>query len=882
MAERKPQAVYLNDYTPPDYVLDAVDLSFDLRDEFTTVRSRLKLRRNPTSTGERPLVLDGQDLELVSIAIDGEPLAPEAYRLEPESLTVSSVPEACTVEVETRIRPQDNTSLEGLYTSGGMYCTQCEAEGFRKITYFLDRPDVMSRYTTTIVADKTRYPVLLSNGNLVASGEMEGNRHWVRWEDPFRKPSYLFALVAGDLFKTEDRHVTASGREVTLRIYVEPANADRCEHAMRSLKKAMRWDEEVFGLEYDLDIYMVVAVDSFNMGAMENKGLNVFNSKYVLARPDTATDTDYVNIEGVIGHEYFHNWTGNRVTCRDWFQLSLKEGLTVFRDQEFTSDMTSRPVKRIGDVRHLRTAQFAEDAGPMAHPVRPDSYIEINNFYTLTVYEKGAEVIRMMHTLLGREGFRQGMDLYFERHDGEAVTTDDFVKAMEDANGADLSQFRLWYSQAGTPALEATGNHDAGSGTYALHVRQHTPPTPGQPEKRPLHIPLAVGLLAADGTDLPLQLEGEEAPGATTRILSLREAEQTFRFVGVRERPLPSLLRGFSAPVKLELDCTDEELGLLLARDSDPFNRWDAGQRLATRTLLGLVSDFQQGRELALNSHLTRAVRELLADGDIDPAFAAEALALPSEAYVAEQMETIDVDAIHSVRLFVRRAVAERLKDSFLDTYRETYDPGPYSLEQVAMGRRALKNLCLSYLVELDEPSARDLCMAQFRNAGNMTDTMAALGILANTECPERVEALDAFYLQWRNDPLVVDKWLSIQATSRLHGTLGEVQRLMEHPAFDIKNPNRVRSLLGAFAHSNRARFHAATGAGYAFLAEQVLRLDRLNSQVAARMLGPMSPWRRYDPARQALMRAHLEEIAETPGISKDVYEVASKSLAKA
>jgi len=882
MAEHNPQSVYLKDYTPPDYLLDAVDLSFDLRDELTTVRSRLTVRRNPATTGKRPLVLNGQDLELVSIAIDGEPLPPDGYRVEPESLAVSSVPETCTLEVETRIRPADNTSLEGLYKSGDMYCTQCEAEGFRKITYFLDRPDVMSRYTTTIVADKTRYPVLLSNGNPVASGETDGNRHWVRWEDPFRKPSYLFALVAGDLIKTEDRHVTASGREVTLRVYVEPANADRCEHAMRSLKKAMRWDEAVFGLEYDLDIYMIVAVDSFNMGAMENKGLNVFNSKYVLARPDTATDTDYVNIEGVIGHEYFHNWTGNRVTCRDWFQLSLKEGLTVFRDQEFTSDMTSRPVKRIGDVRHLRTAQFAEDGGPMAHPVRPDSYIEINNFYTLTVYEKGAEVIRMMHTLLGREGFRKGMDLYFERHDGEAVTTDDFVRAMEDANGADLSQFRLWYSQAGTPALEATGDYDAGSGTYALHVRQHTPPTPGQPEKRPLHIPIAVGLLATDGTDLPLQLEGEQAPGATTRVLSLREAEQTFRFVAVPERPLPSLLRGFSAPVKLRMDFTDDELGLLLARDSDPFNRWDAGQRLATRTLLGLVSDFQQGHELALNPHLADAVRELLAYRDIDPALAAEALALPSEAYLAEQMDTVDVDAIHAVRVFVRRALAERLKDSFLDTYRGTYDPGPYSLEPVAMGRRALKNLCLGYLVELDEPSVRDLCMAQFRDAGNMTDVMAALGILANTDCPERVEALDAFYLQWRNDALVVDKWLSIQASSRLPGTLGEVQRLMGHPAFDIKNPNRVRSLLGAFAHGNRVRFHAATGAGYAFVAEQVLRLDRLNPQVAARLLGPMSPWRRYDPARQALMRAHLERIADTAGISKDVYEVASKSLGKA
>ncbi len=880
MKEAAPRTIRLRDYAPPDFLLDSVDLRFDLEESHTTVRSRLSLRRNPDGLPHSPLVLDGQALELESLRLDGVEVPPGRCRIAEEQLTLEEVPDAFTLEVRTRIQPQNNTSLEGLYKSGDMFCTQCEAEGFRKITYIPDRPDVMSRYTTTIAADRRRYPVLLSNGNPVESGKADGDRHWVRWEDPFPKPSYLFALVAGNLMEIRDSYLAASGREISLRIYVEPRNADKCEHAMRSLKQAMAWDEQTFGLEYDLDIYMVVAVDSFNMGAMENKGLNIFNSKYVLARPDTATDGDYVHIQGVIGHEYFHNWTGNRVTCRDWFQLSLKEGLTVFRDQEFTSDMTSRPLKRIEDVRRLRTLQFAEDAGPMAHPVRPDSYIEINNFYTMTVYEKGAEVIRMIHTLLGREGFRQGMDLYFQRHDGQAVTTDDFVAAMEDATGVDLSQFRLWYSQAGTPELAVSDSYDPAASTYTLTVEQSCPPTPGQPDKAPLHIPLALGLLGADGRDLPLRLEGEPEAAGTTRVLELRRPREVFRFVDVVQHPVPSLLRDFSAPVNVRMSCSPDALVFRLAHDSDPFNRWDAGQRLAVRTLLGLVNDFRADRELHLSDAFVHAFARVLADTSLDPAMAAETLSLPSETYLGQQMEVVDVEAIHAIRTFVRRTLAVRLRPVLLDTYLTSRDPGPFSITPQAMGRRSLKNLCLGYLMAEDTLESRTLCSAQLEEAGNMTDAIAALSLLADCDCPERRPALDTFYGKWRDDPLVLDKWFTIQATSQLPGTLTEVQELLDHPAFSIRNPNRVRSVVGAFSHGNPVRFHAGDGAGYAFLADQVLHLDPLNPQVAARLLGALSRWRRYDSRRQNLMRDQLKRVAETAHLSKDVYEVASKSLA--
>jgi aminopeptidase N len=877
-----PKAIYLKDYTPPPYWIDTVDLDFDLHETHAEVRARMAFRRNTEQPAlDRELLLAGDELELVSVKLDGQPLPASRYRATPDSLMLYDMPDAFTLEIETRIEPQNNTALSGLYKSSGNFCTQCEAEGFRRITYFLDRPDVMARYTTRIEADQTLYPVLLSNGNLVESGELPLNRHYAVWQDPFKKPAYLFALVAGNLVSLDDTYRTQTGRDVQLRIFVEPQNADKVEHAMRSLKHAMQWDEEVFGLEYDLDIYMVVAVNDFNMGAMENKGLNVFNSKYVLARPDTATDTDYEGIEGVIGHEYFHNWTGNRVTCRDWFQLSLKEGLTVFRDQEFTSDMMSRPVKRINDVKLLRTHQFAEDAGPMSHPVRPDSYVEISNFYTVTIYEKGAEVIRMMHTLLGKDNFRRGMDLYFERHDGQAVTCDDFVAAMEDASGIDLAQFRRWYSQSGTPQLHAQGEYDAAGKTYTLTVKQSCPPTPGQPVKKPMHIPLAVGLLDSAGHPLPLQLQGESAAAASdTRVLELRNAVDTFTFVNVPEAPVPSLLRNFSAPVKLAYPYSDTELAFLWAHDTDPFNRWEAGQQYACSVIFRLMDDYRQGRPLHLPAEFTAAFRATLLDPRLDDALKAQALTLPAEAYLSELQIPADPVAIHEVRDFVRRALAETLQEDLLAVYREKAAPVPYSFDAASVGHRSLKNLCLGYLVETGEARFYELAYQQFQDADNMTDEIAALSVLANADCPQRRLALQEFYTRWQAEPLVLDKWFALQATTRLPEALSDVERLMAHEAFDIRNPNKVRSLIGAFAHNNPVRFHVATGEGYRFLADQVIRLDAKNPQIAARLLSALSHWRKYDPRRQQLMRDEIERILATPGLSKDSFEIASKSIA--
>jgi len=879
---KSPKITYLLDYTPPDYRIERVQLRFELGEESTLVRSRLDIVRNhlPDTGGPRPLILDGQQLELLGLCLDGEPLSPARYTLDADHLIVPEVPGAFSLEVETRLYPQLNTALEGLYQSSGNFCTQCEAEGFRKITYYLDRPDVMAKFTTTIVADRMHYPVLLSNGNPIAQGELADGRHWVTWEDPFKKPAYLFALVAGNLAHSEDTFVTRSGRSVVLRIYTEPHNIDQCEHATRSLQKAMAWDEAVFGLEYDLDIYMIVAVGDFNMGAMENKGLNVFNTKYVLARPETATDDDYQGIEGVIGHEYFHNWTGNRVTCRDWFQLSLKEGLTVFRDQEFSADMGSRGVKRVADVKILRSSQFSQDAGPLAHPVRPDSYIEINNFYTVTVYNKGAEVVRMIHTLMGAAGFRRGMELYFQRHDGQAVTCDDFVAAMADANGADLSQFRRWYGQAGTPELAVTGSYDPAVRTYTLEVRQSCPPTPGQPHKAPFHIPLVMGLLDRQGNDLPLQLEGESTPMGVSRIVELREPEHVFRFINVPTAPVPSLLRGFSAPVKLVMDYSDEELMFLLAHDSDDFNRWEAGQQLALRAILRLVEERRRGRPWdRLPEAFGAAFGKALTDPVADAALLAQVLTLPSEIYLAEQMEVVDVDGIHEVRNLVLRALAEALRDRLLAAYRAASEQASYRMDAAAMGRRALKNRCLDYLLQLDDPALRALGVEQFQCADNMTDQLGALTILANCDCPERPAVLSAFYERWQHEPLVMDKWFMLQATSQLPGALAEVKALLHHPAFSIKNPNKVRAVIGAFCQSNPVRFHAADGAGYGFLTEQVIVLNALNPQIAARLLGAFTRWRKYDPERQTLMRVQLERILALPALSPDVYEIASKSL---
>jgi aminopeptidase N len=879
MSPEKHEIIYLKDYTLPDFRIETVELRFELGEESTMVWSRLGIFANFES-GRKPLVLNGRELILRSLLLNGKTLDENSYSVDDETLTIFDVPLEFSLEIETEIRPQENTSLEGLYKSSGNFCTQCESEGFRKITYFADRPDIMAFYTTTIVADKTRYPVLLSNGNLVDHGDMDDGRHFATWSDPFRKPSYLYAMVAGNLVSIEDRFETCSGRTVDLRIYVQEHNRDKCGHAMLSLKKAMKWDEEVYGREYDLDTYIIFAADDFNFGAMENKGLNIFNSKYVLAKQETATDADFQAIEEVIGHEYFHNWTGNRITCRDWFQLSLKEGLTIFRDQEFSADMESRAVKRIADVRLLRAKQFPEDAGPLAHPVRPESYIEIGNFYTMTVYYKGAEIVRMIRTVLGPGAFRAGMDLYFERHDGQAVTVDDFIRAMEDAAGVDLGRFRLWYSQAGTPRLTVETSHEPESAVWILTVSQASSRRQDMYKAEPFHIPFALGLLDADGRDIPLLLEGEEADLAnTTRVLQLRNEVETFRFVDIPAEPVPSLLRGFSAPVNLVFDYSNEQLMFLLAHDSDPFNRWEAGQRLASGTILDLVSAYQDGRQMTLPRGFIDAFAGVLDEASPDRAFVAEALTLPGEDYLAELMEVVDFKAIHEAREFVRKTLAEGLREKFLSVCKASENHGAYRIDAAAAGGRSLKNLCLSYLATLDDRTGIELCMDQFRRADNMTDVMGALAPLAQTDCPERSETLSIFYDTWKGDPLVIDKWFSLQATSRLPGTLGEVRRLMDHPAFDIRNPNRVRSLIGAFCQSNPLRFHERDGSGYRFLGEQVIALNDLNPQMAARLLGALSNWRRFDEGRRELMKTELEKILALSNVSRDVYEIAAKSL---
>ena len=880
MRTDNPKTIYLKDYQPPEYLVEKVDLTFHLHPDHTQVISRLELSRNPSASGEvQALSLHGEQLELQSIALNGSELPDEAYQLDEASLTILRPPESFTLETRVLIRPDKNTALEGLYQSGELYCTQCEAEGFRRITYFLDRPDVMAKFTTTITADQQRCPVLLSNGNLVQTQELDNGRHLARWEDPFPKPSYLFALVAGDLQYQQDSYTTASGRKVDLRIYVEAENIGKCDHAMRALKNAMAWDEQQYGREYDLDIYMIVAVNDFNMGAMENKGLNVFNAKFVLARPESATDRDFQGIEGVIAHEYFHNWTGNRITCRDWFQLSLKEGLTVFRDQEFSADMGSRGVKRIEDVRLLRANQFAEDAGPMAHPVRPDSYMEINNFYTVTVYEKGAEVVRMQHNLLGPERYRKATDLYFERHDGQAVTTDDFVKCMEDAGGRELQQFRHWYSLAGTPEVRVEAVYEQASQSYTLRFSQSCPDTPGQTDKPPFHIPVALGLLDGQGRELPLQLEGEGHPSDAQRVLELQNRVDIFRFVGVTQQPVPSLLRGFSAPVKLVYDYRNEELMFLMAHDTDPFNRWDAAQTLARRTLLELVEQRRKQQAPSLPDGFVTAFRAALRDETTDKALLSEVLTLPSESILGDQMPVVDVDGIHAMRNWLKTRLASELKDDFLAVYALNQSTEPYDIAPDSIARRSLKNLALNYLMRLVDPAIRRLCVAQFESSDNMTDTMAALSALANCDCAERSEALASFEAQWRADPLVMDKWFAVQASSELPDTLQEVRKLMDHPAFSLRNPNKVRSLVGVFCSANVIGFHAADGAGYAFLADQVIALNSLNPQVAARMLRLMTRWRRYDETRQSLMKAEFERILAQPGLSRDVFEIASKSL---
>lgn len=849
-----PKTTYLKDYTAPDYLIETVDLVFDLGEASTTVTSKLKITRNlATESHKKPLVLNGEALQLIRLKLDEKILSANDYQINPEQLVLTELPDEFNLEVVTQINPQANTELSGLYYTDNIFCTQCEAEGFRRITYFLDRPDVLARYTTTIIADKTRFPILLSNGNLISQQELPNNRHQVTWQDPFKKPCYLFALVAGDLDCLDDEFITSSGRKVALKIFSDKGDSVKCTHAMDAIKKSMRWDEEKYGREYDLDIFMIVAIHAFNMGAMENKGLNVFNAKYILAKPDTATDTDYQNILAVVGHEYFHNWTGNRVTCRDWFQLSLKEGLTVLREHEFTADMTSALVARIDNVNHLRAAQFTEDAGPLAHPVQPDAYMEINNFYTMTIYEKGAEVIRMMKILLGNVLFRKGMDLYFTRHDGQAVTIQDFAKAMEDASGRDLTQFKLWYKQAGTPELIIDTNYDQDKKTFTLKIKQSCPATPNQPVKKPFHIPLAMALLDASGKILP----------GTQKVLELKQEVEEFEFENIAQKPVPSLLRDFSAPVKLKINYSDEELQFLLMHDDDGVNRWDAGQQLAARVILNAIGNNNF-------AGISDVFKQLLTGNLKDKAFVAELLTLPSEVYLGEQMPVIDIDGIHQARKALRKELAKQLRQEFLNAY---------ASDVKSVGDRRLKNVCLSYLMLLEDQTIYELCLQQFKQAENMTDAISALSLLANIEGPLGEQALADFYQKWQRDSLVIDKWLVVQSCSELPGALQRVKKLLLHPAFDIKNPNKVRSLIGGFCHNNLVQFHAVDGSGYEFLADQVLVLDKLNPQIAARLLTPLTQWHRYDERRQNLQRAQLERIVKTTDISKDVFEIAAKSL---
>ncbi|HHJ34281.1 MAG TPA: aminopeptidase N [Gammaproteobacteria bacterium] len=860
--DQQVKTIYLNEYKAPEFLIDHVDLCFWLEEEKTRVVSTLQLKRQSDS-GSSELALDGERLELGEIKIDGSLVDAAAYTVTETRLTLADVPDDFCLEIETFIRPQENFSLEGLYKSSGNYCTQCEAEGFRKITYFLDRPDVMALFTTTIIADKKKYPVLLSNGNPVDSGEDEAGTHWAKWQDPYRKPCYLFALVAGDLAFIEDHYTTMSGCEVQCRIYVEHHNIDKCDFAMASLKKSMQWDEETFGREYDLDVYNIVAVDDFNMGAMENKGLNVFNSKYVLARQDTATDMDFIGIEGVIGHEYFHNWSGNRVTCRDWFQLTLKEGLTVFRDQQFTADMNAVAPKRIDDVNILRTAQFAEDAGPMAHPIQPDSYQEINNFYTVTVYNKGAEIIRMIHTLLGARNFRLGMDLYFERHDGQAVTTEEFVSAMEDASQVNLEQFRRWYKQAGTPVVSVRESYDAGNETYSLVLSQETPATPGQEEKLPFHIPVKIGL--------------DMARADSSVVLSLVKNEQLFEFDGIKEKPVLSILQGFSAPVKLNFERDDEELAYCMAHEKDEFNRWEAGQRLSTHLILTMIERINDGKPLTLPAFYIDACKATLQDKTLDKALIARALTLPSLNYIGEMMPIIDVDAIHQAKEFIYSTLAENLKEELLQTYQENHQDR-YELSPTAMGERFLRNQALSYLMYSGD-TGEALARQQYQTADNMTDQMAAFKSLVHHTASGVDEIIDSFYQQWKHDNLVLDKWFTVQATIPDVSARERVSKLFEHDDFDIKNPNRVRSLLGAFCSANPLCFHDTDGYGYRLLGRYIEKLDTMNPQIASRLCGPLTRWKRYSEPRQRLMRAELQRLILLPTLSSDVYEMVEKSL---
>jgi aminopeptidase N len=881
MRTEEHRPIRLQDYRPPDWLIDTVDLDVSLHATAATIRATLKVRPNPAGA-PAPLVLDGEDLTLRALTLDGRPMVAEAFVATPDKLTIAQPPNRpFELLIETAVDPTNNTQLMGLYRAGATYCTQCEAEGFRRITYFLDRPDVMAVYTTRIEADKAEAPVLLANGNLVDHGDLPGTaRHFAVWHDPFPKPSYLFALVGGQLARVADSFTTMSGRNVALHIYVEPGKEDRCAYAMDSLKRAMRWDEAAFGREYDLDIFMIVAVSAFNMGAMENKGLNVFNDKYVLASPTTATDGDYAGIEAVIAHEYFHNWTGDRITCRDWFQLCLKEGLTVFRDREFTADQRSRAVKRISDVRALRSFQFVEDAGPLAHPVRPEIYHEINNFYTTTVYDKGAEVVRMIKTLLGPEQFRQGMDLYFTRHDGEAATVEQFVQCFADVSGRDLfAQFMRWYSQAGTPEIKVAPHYDAGTKTYRLDVTQTIPPTPNQPAKAPMVIPLALGLVGSNGADLPLTLD--DGRPIARGVIELRETSQAFIFSDVAERPIPSINRDFSAPIKLSVPIEPDDLRFLAAHDRDPFNRWQAVQTLAMSLLKANAAVLRQGGAARDDDGLMAALGAILDDDTLEPAFTALNLAPPGEADIAREIgRDVDPDAVFAARRALRAAIGRMHTAALARTYARMISRGPYSPDAQSAGRRALKNACLDLLATAADNAAIARAMTQYSGADNMTDRMAALETLAQHDRPERTAVLDDFYHRYADDPLIIDKWLALQATIPERATLERVQKLTTHPAFSMANPNRVRSLIGAFAQANHTQFNRADGLGYEFVADTVLTLDPKNPQVAARLMGAFRSWRALEARRRERAEATLRRVAAVTTLSRDVHDIVARTLA--
>lgn len=863
----EPKTIYRKDYTPYRYTLNRVDLNFDLRDEHTIVTSRLTIVAKGNQVD--PLFLHGEELELLSLSINDQ--AFDDYVLGDAGLHISSPPQGeFTLEIQTKIYPAQNTALEGLYMSGGNYCTQCEAEGFRRITYYPDRPDVLSIFTTRIEADQARYPVLLGNGNCVDKGTAENGRHYAVWEDPFPKPCYLFALVAGDLEHIHDTFKTQSERTVDLYIYVRKGDEGQCDHAMESLKKSMTWDEDVYGLEYDLDIFNIVAVSDFNMGAMENKSLNIFNTALVLAHQDTATDHDFIRVESVIAHEYFHNWSGNRVTCRDWFQLSLKEGLTVFRDQEFSSDINSRPVQRIDDVELLRNHQFPEDSGPLAHPIRPDEFIEINNFYTRTVYEKGAEVIRMMHTILGPENYRKGTDLYFSRHDGDAATCDDFVTCMSEASGVDLSHFKLWYEQAGTPLVDFAGTYSTDQKTYTVTLSQSVPDTPGQTHKKSMHIPVAVGLLGRDGKNLLPDPEG-------TVVLNLTEDKQSFTFEGIPESPVPSVLRNFSAPVKLSTDLSHADLTFLMIHDTDGFNRWEAAQTLAVRVIYGILDNQKDVHEAYLNAYghlLSTAL-----DPNTDKALLARSLTLPSVEFIGQSRALKDPVTLYNARDSLLRTIKRTHRGALDKAYDRNRSTGAFEVTPDAMGQRALQNVVLHLLTITGGTGCRRRAKAQYDEATNMTDRIAALSVLARIDCPESAEALSDFYNRFKDHKLVIDKWFAVQASAPRKDILNVLKSLRAHEDFNIKNPNRVRALYAAFAMNNPFGFHAADGSGYGVLTDAIIELNQINPQIASRLCGPFRSWRDYSLDRQDKMKGCLEKILDTENLSPNVFEIVSKSL---